>query len=75
MTLDLFYTMVQKSQKWPKTQSRGGGSLSFIVCNKWLFVKIGLGIAKLYRFDVRMHGRETVLMYRHVHIRLVKVEF
>ena len=26
MPLNLFYTMVQKSQKWPKTQIRGGGS-------------------------------------------------
>ena len=26
MPLDLFYTMVQKSQKWPKTQIKGGGS-------------------------------------------------
>ena len=25
MPLNLFYTMVQKSQKWPKTQIRGGG--------------------------------------------------
>ena len=25
MPLDLFYTMVQKSQKWPKTQIKGGG--------------------------------------------------
>ena len=26
MPLYLFYTMVQKSQKWPKTQIKGGGS-------------------------------------------------
>ena len=26
MPFDLFYTMVQKSQKWPKTQIKGGGS-------------------------------------------------
>ena len=25
MPLILFYTMVQKSQKWPKTQIKGGG--------------------------------------------------
>ena len=24
MPLNLFYTMVQKSQKWPKTQIKGG---------------------------------------------------
>ena len=27
MPLDLFYTMVQKSQKWPKTQIKGGPAL------------------------------------------------
>ena len=27
MPLDLFYTMVQKSQKWPKTQIKGGSCL------------------------------------------------
>ena len=26
MPHNLFYTMVQKSQKWPKTQIKGGGS-------------------------------------------------
>ena len=25
MPLNFFYTMVQKSQKWPKTQIKGGG--------------------------------------------------
>ena len=25
MPLNLFYTLVQKSQKWPKTQIKGGG--------------------------------------------------
>ena len=27
MPLDLFNTMVQKSQKWPKTQIKGGPAL------------------------------------------------
>ena len=27
MPLYLFYTMVQKSQKWPKTQIQGGGGV------------------------------------------------
>ena len=26
MPLNIFYTMVQKSQEWPKTQIKGGGS-------------------------------------------------
>ena len=33
MPLNLFYTMVQKSEKWPKTQIKGGGggpALSFV---------------------------------------------
>ena len=29
MPLNLFYTMVQKSQKWPKTQIKGGPALSW----------------------------------------------
>ena len=32
MPLNLFYTMVQKSQKWPKTQIKGGGpALTFLL--------------------------------------------
>ena len=27
MRLYLFYTMVQKSKKWPKTQIKGGGEV------------------------------------------------
>ena len=30
MPLNLFYTMVQKSQKWPKLKSRGGSCLKEI---------------------------------------------
>ena len=33
MPLYLFYTMVQKSQKWPKTQIKGGPAL--IPAQKW----------------------------------------
>ena len=33
MPLYLFYTMVQKSQKWPKTQIKGGSCLKFKVAN------------------------------------------
>ena len=36
MPLYLFYTMVQKSQKWPKTQIKGGGP----ALNATLLVKI-----------------------------------
>ena len=31
MPLYLFYTMVQKSQKWPKTQIKGGSCLNLLV--------------------------------------------
>ena len=30
MSLNLFYTMVQKSQKWPKTQIKGGPALTVL---------------------------------------------
>ena len=30
MPLNLFYTMVQKSQKWPKTQIKGGSCLKSV---------------------------------------------
>ena len=33
MPLNLFYTMVQKSQKWPKTQIKGGGGPGFRVAH------------------------------------------
>ena len=39
MPLKFFYTMVQKSQKWPKTQIKGGPALnipvehSFVTCS------------------------------------------
>ena len=31
MPLNLFYTMVQKSQKWPKTQIKGGPALKELI--------------------------------------------
>ena len=36
MPLYLFYTMVQKSQKWPKTQIKGGGGGSCLKQSMWL---------------------------------------
>ena len=35
MRLYLVYTMVQKSQKWPKTQVKGGPALSFRKASAW----------------------------------------
>ena len=40
MPLNLFYTMVQKSQKWPKTQIKGGSCLnnrSFLLSTNFAF--------------------------------------
>ena len=44
MPLYFFYTMVQKSQKWPKTQIKGGGPAlrwvsdrAFLFCGKKRF--------------------------------------
>ena len=34
MHFNLFYTMVQKSQKWPKTQIKGGGGSCLNACLK-----------------------------------------
>ena len=36
MSLNLFYTMVQKSQKWPKTQIKGGSCLKPQVDIQWI---------------------------------------
>ena len=36
MPLNLFYTMVQKSQKWPKPQIKGGPALNML-CTKSTF--------------------------------------
>ena len=36
MPLYLFYTMMQKSQKWPKTQIKGGSCLNFWKANRGL---------------------------------------
>ena len=43
MPLNLFYTMVQKSQKWPKTQIKGGSCLNTTLAKKtatWIVHKI-----------------------------------
>ena len=55
MPLYLFYTMVQKSQKWPKTQIKGGGgpALTRVYKNKSMHRLIsslwGTGTAKISR--------------------------
>ena len=40
MPLYLFYTMVQKSQKWPKTQMIGGPALNFTLFQKYESTKL-----------------------------------
>ena len=48
MPLNVFYTMVQKSQKWPKTQIGGGGGGGLRlkphieVRFKWMWFPIGI---------------------------------
>ena len=42
MPLNLFYTMVQKSQKWPKTQIKGGPALTPFV-RLWKTITNSLG--------------------------------
>ena len=37
-------------------------SWRFEVCNEWLLVNIGQGSAKFHLFEVRSHGKETVLI-------------
>ena len=41
MSLYLFYTMVQKSQKWPKTQIKGGGGGPALNKNKNVTARAG----------------------------------
>ena len=46
MPLNLFYTMVQKSQKWPKTQIKGGPALTlyhprFCIQKSYIFLLAG----------------------------------
>ena len=41
MPLNLFYTMVQKSQKWPKTQIKGGPALKAgVTSGDWGGIKL-----------------------------------
>ena len=50
MPLNLFYTMVQKSQKWPKTQIKGGPALRQDPPLIWVFGHFWL-FAPWYRGD------------------------
>ena len=46
MSLNFFYTMVQKSQKWPKTQIKGGGGPAL----RFLY-KVVQKIGRLQKFN------------------------
>ena len=39
MPLNLFYTMVQKCQKWPKTQVKGGPALTLVDVEGYIVMK------------------------------------
>ena len=51
MLLNVFYTMVQKSQKWPKTQIKGGPALRLL----WGFSTSALFLAKLWLYWLCSH--------------------
>ena len=53
MPLNLFYTMVQKSQKWPKTQIKGGPALTS-----------GLGIIWAVTFSTHCSEQKKVINLR-----------
>ena len=59
MPLYLFYTMVQKSQKWPKTQIKGGGPAIIIKASIFLWrlnCAISLIISNRYSFNLVFQG-------------------
>ena len=69
MPLNLFYTMVQKSQKWPKTQIKGGSCLVVLLSANWAFVMLYVpprpktlrqAHTSNYR---RVHAREITRLY------------
>ena len=55
MRLYFFYTMVQKSQKWPKTQIKGGPALSnFAPSFSKIFLILGFSLQGVARIE-RLH--------------------
>ena len=50
MPLNLFYTMVQKSQKWPKTQIKGGSCLLI-----WSAIRCALGVFCFFPLPLVVH--------------------
>ena len=70
MPLYLFYTMVQKSQKWPKTQIKGGGgpALIFVLSNWPEKVKTRSGDRKACKPGGRKFGMEI----NFIHISILR---
>ena len=60
MPLNLFYTMVHKSQKWPKTQIKGGvlpqTSTCFMDKKNWIFRKM----TKTRKLTFRLSPRHSL---------------
>ena len=56
MPLYLLYTMVQKSQKWPKTQIKGGGNVSK---NEKLPSANVIILNETYAGKISWHGSQT----------------
>ena len=56
MPLNLFYTMVQKSQKWPKTQIKGGSCLKLNQMNyTWSVANTCLEIFRIMNVFYKKH--------------------
>ena len=81
MPLNLFYTMVQKIQKWPKTQIKGGPALmrnfTWIIkvhsSYKFLVLSLPLTWATLYGYflfskmcSFQGHQNSSILTYRNI---------
>ena len=68
MPLNVFYTMVQKSQKWPKTQIKGGPALS---SGKYFFIAMASSMCNLRTSLLRTCFKmEKVTLAGFLHISL-----
>ena len=72
MPLNLFYTMVQKSQKWPKTQIKGGPALNLLVLFRELSGRCGASTRRscgnvTFGVDVGVLAWYRYIKHRHRH--------
>ena len=70
MPLNLFYTMMQKSQKWPKTQIKGGGggsclnNVSSTVINKIKITPSSVSTANSINYEGEINKVIRLTRYR-----------